>query len=163
MTAVDGYKNRRLARLTEINNDNKFKLEQPFEYQVTLLGKEIADITTAKNYAISDANAAYNDLIARMTEYRNDVKIGLNNETDKVLRAIERGFTDHKKMEDVLEGMRIDFLQGVYLSGNVYHFDDDVYDLSVFDTIFDDFEYEIGHGTGHGHASQSYNNAYGGY
>lgn len=47
--------------------------------------------------------------------------------------------------------MRLDWLGGVYISGNSAYFDDDIYDLSVFDSEFDLFTYDIGHGKGHGH------------
>jgi len=75
----------------------------------------------------------------------------LDRETDRVVRTLERARTDSKPVEEVLYAMRLDWLGGVYVSGLNAYFDEDVYDLQVFDSEFDLFTYDIGHGKGHGH------------
>lgn len=79
---------------------------------------------------------------------RNDA---LDRETDRVVRTLERALTDKKPVDEVLYAMRLDWLGGVYISGQTAYFDAEVYDLQVFDTEFDLFTYDIGHGKGHGH------------
>jgi len=50
--------------------------------------------------------------------------------------------------------MRLDWLQGLYVSGTNAYFDKTVYDMHHYDTEFDLFTYDIGHGKGHGHFNQ---------
>lgn len=47
--------------------------------------------------------------------------------------------------------MRLDWLAGVYTAGTSAYFDTDIYDMTVFDTEFDMFTFDIGQGKGHGH------------
>jgi hypothetical protein len=47
--------------------------------------------------------------------------------------------------------MRLDWLQGVYISGEEAEFDNEVWDSKVYDNEFDIFTFDIGHGKGHGH------------
>jgi hypothetical protein len=75
----------------------------------------------------------------------------LDREADRVARTLERATQDKKPVEEVLYAMRLDWLQGVYVSGATAIFDDDVYDKQVFDSEFDIFSYDVGHGKGHGH------------
>ena len=75
----------------------------------------------------------------------------MNREKDNVIRALERAVSEGKPVDDVLTAMRLDWLQGVYTSGTSAYYDANVYDTSVFDSEFDNFTYDIGHGKGHGH------------
>lgn len=75
----------------------------------------------------------------------------LDREADRVARTLERAVDDSKPVDEVLYAMRLDWLQGVYVSGATAIFDKDIYDKQVFDSEFDLFTYDIGHGKGHGH------------
>ena len=75
----------------------------------------------------------------------------LDREADRVARTLERAVDDSKPVDEVLYAMRLDWLQGVYVSGTTAIFDKDIYDKQVFDSEFDLFTYDIGHGKGHGH------------
>lgn len=75
----------------------------------------------------------------------------MNRELDRVIRTLERAVSDKKHVDEVLYAMRLDWIQGVYVSGNVAYFDDQVYDMGFLDSEFDLFTYDIGHGKGHGH------------
>ena len=86
-----------------------------------------------------------------MDTYQADREEALFRELDRVTRALERAVDDYKPVEEVLYAMRLDWLQGVYVAGQTAYFDEDIYDLSVFDTEFDIFTFDIGHGKGHGH------------
>lgn len=89
-----------------------------------------------------------------MLTYLNDRIEALAIEADRVIRVLERAVEDDKPVEDVLYAMRIDWLQGIYVSGTNSYYDNAVYDMSVFDDEFDLFTYDIGHGKGHGHTNQ---------
>jgi len=86
-----------------------------------------------------------------MQDYQDDREEALFRELDRVIRALERAVDDSKPVDEVLYAMRLDWLQGVYVSGTTAYYDDEIYDLSVFDTEFDMFTFDIGHGKGHGH------------
>lgn len=90
-----------------------------------------------------------------MTMYRDDRIEALNAEADKVNRILDRAIVDEKPIDEVFYALRIDWLQGVYISGTAVEFDDSVYDLTVFDDEFNIFTYDIGHGKGHGHTNQA--------
>ena len=90
-----------------------------------------------------------------MKVYYDDRIEALNREKDLVIRSLERAIDEAKPVEDVLAAMRIDWLQGVYINGTVANYDPEVYDLTYFDTEFDIFTYDMGHGKGHGHTNQS--------
>ena len=72
-------------------------------------------------------------------------------ESDRVIRTLERAVRDFKPVDEVLSGMRLDWLQGVTVSGTSAYFDPDIYDKGFLDSEFDLFTYDIGHGKGHGH------------
>merc|ERR1711976_614429 len=103
------------------------------------------------SHALTDAQEAFDDLAERMDTYQADREEALFRELDRVTRALERAVDDYKPVEEVLYAMRLDWLQGVYVAGQTAYFDEDIYDLSVFDTEFDIFTFDIGHGKGHGH------------
>lgn len=86
-----------------------------------------------------------------MTDYLADREEALNREADRVIRALERAVSDKKPVDEVLYAMRLDWLSGVYVSGDSVYYDGDVYDMGFFDSEFDLFTFDIGHGKGHGH------------
>jgi hypothetical protein len=144
---------KRRQRLSDIHEDNLLKIEAPFDYQLDMLEEEVEDVTKAKANSTLDLDDAYDDLMERMDTYLADREEALNREKDKVDRIIERAVEDGKPLDDVLDGLRLDWLQGVYVMGDSAFFDDSVYDLHVFDTEFDIFTFDIGVGKGHGHRS----------
>jgi len=88
-----------------------------------------------------------------MNDYLEDRIVALTTETDRVTRIFERAVDDKKPVQDVLYAMRLDWLQGIYVSGEDVFYDDLIYDLTVYDDEFDLFTYDIGHGKGHGHTN----------
>jgi len=86
-----------------------------------------------------------------MDDYEADRVEALFRETDRVIRTLERAVDDSKPVDEVLYAMRLDWLQGIYINGGIAYFDDKVYDLGYFDSEFDLFTFDIGHGKGHGH------------
>ena len=148
---IDEVLERRKERLSDIHEDNLLKIEAPFDLQLDLLQEEREDIEAAKANATGDQDSAFSDLEERMQDYQDDRNEALYRETDRVIRALERAVDDFKPIDEVLYAMRLDWLQGVYVAGDTAYYDEDVYDLSVFDTEFDIFTFDIGHGKGHGH------------
>lgn len=148
---IDGVLQRRRERLSDIHEDNLLKIEAPFDYQLDMLEEEKQDILKAKTEALEDAEDAFEDLKERMDDYKQDRIEALNREEEKVIRILERAVEEGKPVDEVLYAMRLDWLAGVYTAGTTAYFDEDIYDLTVFDTEFDMFTFDIGHGKGHGH------------
>ena len=156
---------KRINRLTEIHNDNLLKIEAPFDLQLDLLDREIEDVLEAQDKAIAFANDYFTDLtntdtstglsVGRVEDYLTDRNEALDREYQLVIRALDRAQTEGKDVGDVLAAMRIDWLQGVYAHGIESYFDEDIYDMTVFDNEFDIFTYDMGHGKGHGHTNQA--------
>lgn len=142
---------RRTERLSDIHEDNILKIEAPFEYQLDMLEEELEDVATALASALTDETDAFTDLKERMTDYELDREEALDREKDKVDRILERAIEEGKAVDEVLYALRLDWLAGVYVAGTTAYFDDDIYDLTIFDTEFDMFTYDVGHGKGHGH------------
>jgi len=90
-----------------------------------------------------------------MTRYETDRIEALNGEKEKVVRVLDRALADGKPIDEVFYGLRLDWLQGVYVAGTVAYYDDEIYDTSVYDTEYDIFTYDMGHGKGHGHRNGS--------
>lgn len=151
---IDARMLEREQRLQDIHDDNLVKIQAPFTLQLDLLTEEIEDIAQAQAYATTDADEAWTDLQNRMERYRLDREDAMMVETDRVFAILERAVAESKDVADVLFAMRLDWLQGVYVSGSLAYFDSSIYDLTVFDTEFDLFTYDIGHGKGHGHTNQ---------
>lgn len=148
---IDEVLQNRKDRLSDIHDDNLLKIEAPFDLQLDLLEEEGEDIDTAKQHALDDAGDAWADLQERINDYLADREEALNREADRVVRALERAVDDSKPVDEVLYAMRLDWLQGVYVSGATVYYDEDVYDMGFFDSEFDLFTFDIGHGKGHGH------------
>jgi hypothetical protein len=164
--------NKRIDRLMEIHQDNLLKIQAPFDLQLDLLDREIEDVAAAQAYATEAADHYFLDLVGgtspagtapvtpaytwtgRMVSYRDDRLEALNREEELVNRTIDRAYDEGKPVDEVLYAMRLDWLQGVFVSGLVAYHDSTMYDLSVFDTEFDIFTYDMGHGKGHGHTNQ---------
>lgn len=162
---IDGVLTKRRNRLSEIHADHVLKVIAPFELQIDLLDKENLDVAAAKTAAEKHAEDYFKDLSGydkatlafkaegRMYDYYTDRVEALDREKELIERALNRAVEEAKPVDEVLQAMRIDWLQGVYCSGNLAYYDKDIYDMSVFDTEFDIFTYDMGHGKGHGHTN----------
>jgi len=116
-----------------------------------MLEEELQDVATALASALGDEAEAFTDLKERMDDYELDREEALDREKEKVDRILERAVEEGKAVDEVLYALRLDWLAGVYVAGTNAYFDDDIYDLTIFDTEFDMFTYDVGHGKGHGH------------
>lgn len=74
-------------------------------------------------------------------------------EVERIINAINRSITDKKNPARVLHALKIDWLDEInanpespYTVSN----DDARRDFSIYDGLFDDFHYDIGHGKGTG-------------
>lgn len=150
-TRITEILQRRTERLSDIHEDNILKIEAPFDYQIDMLEEEVEDVATALASALADESDAYSDLEERMNDYHDDRIEALDREAEKVERILERAVEEGKPVDEVLYALRLDWLSGVYVAGTTAYFDTDTYDMTVFDTEFDIFTYDIGHGKGHGH------------
>lgn len=143
---------RRRERLEEIHADNSIKIVAPFELQLDLLEEEVEDVTQARAYAVEDLTDAQADLIERMQDYLDDRLEAMDLEVRKIERLIERAVDEGKSVADVVYGMKLDWLSGLFFqgAGNII-FDSGIFDDSVYDNEFDMFTFDIGQGKGHGH------------
>ena len=85
-------------------------MQAPFNYQLLMIEKELADIDQAEEYAIEDQDEAYDDLLERMEDFYNAKMDEFESETDKVMRAIDRALRDKKPVDEVFYAMRLDWL-----------------------------------------------------
>lgn len=152
---LDTVMNKRLTRLDDIHDDNLVKIDAPFTLQLDLLEEELDDINRAQLYASADGTATFTDLIKRMTEFRDDRVRDMNVEAARVMRVLDRAVNDNKYVEDVFYAMRLDWLQGIYISGTSAVYDPNVYDVEHYSSEFDLFTFDTGHGKGHGHTNQA--------
>jgi len=145
---------RRRERLEEIHADNSVKIVAPFELQIDLLEEEIDDVKKAMEHATADMTEAKEDLISRMNDYLEDRQDAMDIEMSKVIRLVERAVDEGKSVPDVVYGMKLDWLAGVFFQGgdNIIY-DDSIFDDHVYDGEFDMFSFDIGHGKGHGHTT----------
>ena len=100
-----------------------------------------------------DSNAAYDDMLNRMTRLYEDKLAGLQREIDLIIDAIERAVIDHKDGCEVLFAMRLDILKNVTCDSATQASAYDAGDTTEFreyEGMFDDFHYDIGHGKGTG-------------
>ena len=72
--------------------------------------------------------------------------------------AIDRSLIDHKHPCKVFNALRIDWLSSIqcpHVTDNSVAVSDNtsLYDFEMYDTLFDDFHYDIGHGAGTGTGS----------
>lgn len=110
----------------------------------------------ARNNAVRDANDAYDDLIYRLDTLRIDLDTAFDAEMFEVDDMVDRSLIDKKHPCKVLHALRIDWITG-HMSCPILDAstDPDVYaaslvDFSEYDTLFDDFHYDLGHGKGTG-------------
>lgn len=114
--------------------------------------EEENDILQARNNAIRDSNDAFNDLEDRLETLRDDIIESQQIEKEKITNAISRSVIDHKNPSKVLMALRIDWLTEIDAdpTGNTATYTPDSTDFSLYDDLFNDFHYDIGHGKGTG-------------
>ena len=147
---------RKVQRLTEINQQVTREITAPFNYQIDLLEKEKDDITIALSEAILDANDARDDMFNRLERLFQDKQASLDSEIRQIIDAIERSEVDQKDACNVLFALRLEVLQEVTCDRTATPVSEFVGDASTWDMyegLFDDFHYDIGHGKGTGEGS----------
>jgi hypothetical protein len=112
-------------------------------------------VLRARNNAVRDANDAYDDLVYRLDYFKLDLETAFNNEAFEINDMIARAVIDKKHPCKVISALRIEWISG-YFSCTL---DNAVIvtvlatadqGLDIYDSVFDDFHYDIGHGKGHG-------------
>ena len=112
-----------------------------------------------------DSNAAFDDMLNRMQRLFDDKVAGLRKEIDMIVDAIERSVVDHKDGCEVLFAMRLPILKNVICTytlneaditastGTAEYDATDALEFRMYEGMFDDFHYDIGHGKGTGEGS----------
>jgi len=136
------------------------KINAPFEYQERLLLEEEDDILQARNNAIRDSNDAFDDLEWRLDSLRSDIIEEQDTEVIRIKAALGRALVDHKSVGRVFHALKIDWLKELDVDTTNFNngvdgaqtvaADVDVRDFTMYESIFDDFHYDIGHGKGTG-------------
>lgn len=115
---------------------------------------------SARNYAVRDANEAYDDLITRLDFFEADIVSALADDILDLNFMLQRAVVDRKQPCKVMNALRLKWFQdqfqcdilltAVTIAENVAdpvavneQFED-------YDNIFNDFHYDIGHGKGTG-------------
>ena len=154
---LDMIKQKKLQRLTEIKTQNDREIRSPFEYQTRLLEKEEDDITTALTEAIQDSNDAFTDLLERMDDLYLDSISGMQEEVDQIIAAIERTEVDQKHACRVLHALRTDITKNIEctldLAATTATYTTSSGEFAMYEGMFDNFHYDIGHGKGLGEGS----------
>ena len=147
---------KRVRRLEEIHLDNLKKINAPFTYQLRLVTEEEDDILQARNNAIRDANDAFDDLEYRLEDLKDDIFEGLDREELRITQALDRALIDRKNPAQVFLALRIDWTQKIVINPVAITgppaaaYTAATTDFSMYDGLFDDFHYDIGHGKGTG-------------
>lgn len=149
---------RRLQRLSEIHQRNVRDIAEPFEYQTRLLDQEVDDVIVSMTEATNDASDAFNDMLERLDRLHAD-KINLfTNEATLVNDTMVRSVVDRKNPCNVLHAIRVDFIKNITCDEDLIT-TAPVFDAAsatadgswrVYEGLFDDFHYDIGHGKGTG-------------
>ena len=160
ITQLDLVFNRKKQRLQEIHDKNLRQIKEPFEYQDRLLDKELDDVIVAMTEATNDASDAFNDMLERLERLYDDKVALLKNEETLVQNAITRSIVDRKDLCAVVGALRVDFLKNVECNlaaagAPTYNTADAAAEgqWKVYEGLFDDFHYDIGHGKGQGTGS----------
>lgn len=86
---------------------------------------------------------------------KDDIFEGLTREELKITQALDRAIVDRKHPAQVFLALRIDWLKQITVTTTLAPTPTAAYtpattDFSVYDGLFDDFHYDIGHGKGTG-------------
>lgn len=126
-----------------------------------LIAEEMDDVLSARNYAVRDANEAYDDLITRIDFFEADIKAVLKDEIDDLGYMLDRAIVDRKQPCKVMNALRIKYFQDQYTCPITADAATTAVALSAspktgselfddYDNVFNDFHYDIGHGKGTG-------------
>jgi len=137
------------------------KIAAPFDYQMRLIAEEMDDVLSARNYAVRDANEAYDDLITRIDFFEADIKSVLADEIADLGFMLQRAVVDRKQPCKVMNALRLKYFQEQYTcpiivdaattAAAIIAFPKQASELFAdYDNIFNDFHYDIGHGKGTG-------------
>jgi len=119
-------------------------------------------VLSARNYAVRDANEAYDDLITRLDFFEADIVSALKDDSDDLKLMVNRAVVDRKQPCKVLNALRLKYFQDKFqcpIALNINAIPStatDITDIEVadqfadYDNIFNDFHYDIGHGKGTG-------------
>ena len=77
IAGLEKEKEKREARLDEIHSTRKIEIEAPFTYQLSLLEKELADVSDAYGEATLDLGLAQADMLLRLDNLFDDKVEGL--------------------------------------------------------------------------------------
>lgn len=106
--------------------------------------------------ATNDVQDAYMDMIERLERLKDDKVAILKREVDQVQQALDRSVTDKKEACKVTRALRVDFIKNVICdetkpTTNIkYDTTDSAIEWRIYEGLFDDFHYDIGHGKGVG-------------
>ena len=104
-----------------------------------------------------DANSAFDDMIVRLERLYSDKVQGLADEVAQIINTIERAEVDRKDACLVLYAMRLDIAKNIVcnnVAGTAVFTNDDT-QWRIYEGMFDDFHYDIGHGKGTGESGSS--------
>lgn len=105
--------------------------------------------------ATNDVQDAYMDMIERLERLKDDKVKVLERERDQVNQALDRSVFDKKQVCYVLFALRVDFINHVQCEEKdttkiKYDTTDSDIEWRIYEGLFDDFHYDIGHGKGLG-------------
>ena len=111
--------------------------------------------------ATNDASDAFNDMLERLDRLHDDKITLFANEVTLVKAAITRTNVDRKNPCSVLHALRVDFIQNITcdpanLTTQAAWNNDAATNSGqwlIYEGLFDDFHYDIGHGKGTGTGS----------
>lgn len=112
--------------------------------------------------ATNDASDAFNDMLERLDRLHADKVVLFTNEATLVTDTMNRSVVDRKNPCNVLHSLRVDFIKNItcdedgITAANVVAPAFDAATATadgswrVYEGLFDDFHYDIGHGKGNG-------------
>ena len=90
----------------------------------------------------------------RLDQLRDDIVSEMNTERDMIVNALNRAIVDRKNVAKVFHALRIDWLREIDVSqddaANTVNLIAGRRDFTIYDGLFDNFHYDIGHGKGTG-------------
>jgi len=104
----------------------------------------------------------------RLQQLVADIKKEMDNEVTSLNGVLDRAVTDKKRVDKVFNALRIDWLRQLdatsdFAGGQAVATTTTRRDFTIYDGMFDDFHYDIGHGKGTGSDSYGSQGGYGDY
>jgi len=158
-------KDKHIARLNEIDATREIEIAAPFDYQISLLNKELADVSDAFAESSLDLGLAQADMLLRLDNLYDDKVAGLRDEITQIKNALARAAVDRKDPCLVLHAIRASIAKNIACPVNIVGLADnsgtngiayngDDFYFREYEGLFDDFHYDIGHGKGLGEDSR---------